>query len=171
MMKNESSNKNMTKTAMMAALVFVGIYLIKIPVPNGYTHLGDCMIFLGVLLLGKKRGALAGAIGATISDVLGGYMNWAIPTFFIKYIMAFIMGLFIDKIMPNFKWNWIVGAVVGGLMQCVLYTACDCVMYGLMYGIAGIPSIVMQTISGIALLCILVAVLSKSGALSKLKEM
>ena len=170
-MKNDSSSRSLTKTAMMAAIVFVGIYLIKVPVPNGYTHLGDCFIFLGVLLLGTKRGSLAGAIGAAASDVLGGYMHWAVPTFFIKYIMAFIMGMFVEKLMPHFKWNWIVGAVVGGLMQCVLYTACDCAMFGLAYGIAGIPSIVMQTFNGIVFLCVLVAVLSKSGAMKKLKEM
>ena len=167
----DSSIGSLTKTAMMAAIVFVGIYLIKVPVPNGYTHLGDCFIFLGVLLLGTKRGALAGAIGAAASDVLGGFMHWAVPTFFIKYIMAFIMGMFVDKLMPDFKWNWIVGSVAGGLMQCVLYTAFDCFMFGLAYGIAGIPSIVIQTINGIVFLCILVAVLSKSGALRKLKEM
>ena len=93
----DSSSKNLTKTAMMAAIVFVGIYLIKIPVPNGYTHLGDCFIFLGVLLLGTKRGSLAGAIGAAASDVLGGYMHWAVPTFFIKYIMAFNSTRFYDE--------------------------------------------------------------------------
>ena len=170
-MKSDSQVRELTITAMMAAIVFVGIYLIKIPVPNGYTHLGDCFIFLGVLLLGTKKGSLAGAIGAAASDVLGGYMHWALPTFFIKYIMAFIMGMFVEKLMPNFKWNWILGAAVGGLMQCVLYTACDCVMFGWAYGIAGIPSIVMQTTNGIIFLCVLVAVLSKSGALAKLKEM
>lgn len=170
-MKSDSQVRELTKTAMMASIVFVGIYLIKIPVPNGYTHLGDCFIFLGVLLLGAKKGSLAGAIGAAASDVLGGYMHWALPTFFIKYIMAFIMGMFVEKLMPNFKWNWILGAAVGGLMQCVLYTACDCVMFGWAYGIAGIPSIVMQTTNGIIFLCVLVAVLSKSGALAKLKEM
>ena len=170
-MKSDSQVRELTKTAMMAAIVFVGIYLIKIPVPNGYTHLGDCFIFLGVLRLGTKKGSLAGAIGAAASDVLGGYMHWALPTFFIKYIMAFIMGMFVEKLMPNFKWNWILGAAVGGLMQCVLYTACDCVMFGWAYGIAGIPSIVMQTTNGIIFLCVLVAVLSKSGALAKLKEM
>ena len=170
-MKNDSKSRSLTKTAMMAAIVFVGIYLIKIPVPNGYTHMGDCMIFLGVLLLGRHRGAQAGAVGAAFSDILGGYMHWAVPTFFIKFIMAYIMGMFVEKWMPNFRWNWILGAVVGGLMQCVLYTACDCVMFGLAYGIAGIPSIVMQTFNGIVFLCVLAAVLSKSGAMKKLKEM
>lgn len=170
-MKSDTSIKALTKMAMMAAIVFVGIYLVKIPVPNGYTHLGDCMIFLGVLILGTKRGALAGGIGAALSDLLGGYMHWVFPTLVIKYLMAFLMGLFIDKFMPKAKWNWLIGAIVGGALQCVLYTACDCAMFGWAYGIAGIPSIVIQTINGIIFLCVLVAVLSKSGVLCKLKEM
>ena len=76
-----------------------------------------------------------------------------------------------DRLMPAFKWNWVVGAIAGGLLQCVLYTACDCVMFGLAYGIAGIPGIVMQTMNGILFLCVLVAMLSKSGALRRLKEL
>ena len=50
---------------LMAALVFAGTYFFKIPSPfGGYAHLGDCMIILGVCLLGTTRGMLAGAIGA-----------------------------------------------------------------------------------------------------------
>ena len=64
-------SRNLTKTAMMAAIVFVGIYLIKVPVPNGYTHLGDCFIFLGVLLLDRKRGAQAGAKMIIMIEALG----------------------------------------------------------------------------------------------------
>ena len=170
-MKTEHSTKGLTKMAMMTALVFVGIYLVKIPVPNGYTHLGDCMIFLGVILLGTKRGALAGGVGAALSDLLAGYMHWVFPTLIIKFLMALVMGLFIDRVMPRVKWNWLIGAIVGGIVQCVLYTAMDCVMFGVAYGIAGIPSIVIQTTNGIIFFCVLLAVLKKSGALHKLKEM
>lgn len=52
----------------------------------------------------------------------GGYMHWVIPTFIIKYIMATVMGLFIDKIMPNRKGNWLIGSIVGGIVQIILYT-------------------------------------------------
>lgn len=169
-MKSDGSIKALTKMAMMAALVFVSIYLIKIPVPNGYTHLGDCMIFLGVILLGKKRGALAGGVGAALSDLLAGYMHWVLPTLVIKFLMAFIMGLFMDQVMPRAKWNWLIGAIAGGMVQCVLYTAMDCVMFGVAYGIAGIPSIMIQTSNGIIFLSVLLAVLKKSGILYKLKE-
>ena len=60
--------KDITVTALMAALVFAGTYYLKIPIPamGGYIHLGDSMIFLTVCILGKKEGAIAGAIGAAL---------------------------------------------------------------------------------------------------------
>ena len=69
------SVKDITKTAMMAAITFIGIYTVKIPSLHGYSHMGDCMIFLSVLILGTRKGALAGGIGAALSDLLGGYMR------------------------------------------------------------------------------------------------
>ena len=35
--------------------------MIKIPIPvtGGYSHMGDCMIFLAVFILGRKNGAIA----------------------------------------------------------------------------------------------------------------
>ena len=87
-MKDTRGNiKQLTKTAMMAALVFLGTFVFKIPTPNGYTHLGDCLIFVAVLALGWKRGAIAGGLGAALADLAGGYAVWIIPTFFIKSII------------------------------------------------------------------------------------
>ena len=60
-------------TGLMAALVFVGTYFFKIPTSFGYTHLGDCLIILTVCMFGTRKGMLAGAIGAGLSDLLGGY--------------------------------------------------------------------------------------------------
>ena len=81
-----SKTKVMIKMAIMIALIYLATFFIKIPSINGYTHLGDCMIFLSVLILGTKRGALAGGIGAALADYLGGYIIWVIPTFFIKIL-------------------------------------------------------------------------------------
>ena len=145
------SVKDITKTAMMAAITFIGIYTVKIPSLHGYSHMGDCMIFLSVLILGTRKGALAGGIGAALSDLLGGYMHWVIPTFIIKYIMATVMGLFIDKIMPNRKGNWLIGSIVGG--------------------IGGVPGLTSQTITGVVLATVLVVLFNKAGIMQKLREM
>ena len=156
---------------MMAAITFIGVYAVKIPSPHGYSHLGDCMIFLSVLILGTRKGALAGGIGAALSDLLGGYMQWVFPTFFIKYIMATIMGLFIDKLMPNVKGNWLIGSVVGGIVQIVLYTLVKLVLFDWAYAITSVPGLTSQTITGIVLGAVLVTLLNKAGVMERLKEM
>ncbi|MGN0135236.1 ECF transporter S component [Anaerotignum sp.] len=170
-MKNTFTVKDITKMAMMAAITFIGIYAVKIPSPHGYSHMGDCMIFLSVLLLGTRRGALAGGIGAALSDLLGGYMQWVLPTFVIKYIMAFVMGMFIDKIMPNVKLNWFIGAVVGGIVQIFLYTAAKVVMFDWAYAISSVPGLTSQTLTGIVLIAVLATLLNKAGVMQRLKEM
>ena len=170
-MKNTYTIKDITKIAMMATITFIGVYLIKFPSLHGYAHLGDCMIFISVLLLGTKKGSLAGAIGAALSDLIGGYMQWILPTFFIKYIMAQVMGLFIDKLMPQAKWNWFIGSVVGGIVQLILYTLIKIPLYGIGYAIAGIPSLGSQTITGIILGAVFVIAFGKANVLQKLREM
>ena len=169
-MRSDVSMKVLTKMAMMAAITFVGIYTVKIPVPNGYVHIGDCMVFLSVLILGAKRGALAGGIGAAASDLLAGYAHWVFPTFIIKFIMAFLMGMFVEKWMPKVKWNWLIGAVVGGAVQIFLYFLADTVMFGVAMGIVDIPGNTVQTIAGIILTGVLVGMFRKSGILDRLKE-
>ena len=169
-MRSETSIKTLTKMAMMATITFVGIYAVKVPVPNGYVHIGDCMIFLSVLLLGAKRGALAGGIGAAMADLLAGYMHWVFPTFIIKYIMAVIMGQFVEKIMPTMKWNWLIGAAVGGIVQIILYFVADTVMFGMALGIADIPGNVIQTVAGIILTGVMVGLFNKSGIMGRLKD-
>lgn len=169
-MRSEISMRVLTKMAMMATITFVGIYAVKVPVPNGYVHIGDCMIFLGVLLLGGKRGAVSGAIGAAMADLLAGYMHWVFPTFVIKFVMASVMGLFVEKIMPKAKWNWLIGAAVGGVLQVILYFVADTVMFGMAMGIVDIPGNVVQTIAGIILTGAMVVMFSRSGILNRLKE-
>ena len=170
-MKSTYSIRDLTKMAMMAAITFIGVYAVKIPSPHGYSHLGDCMIFLSVLILGTRKGALAGGIGAALSDLLGGYMQWVFRTFFIKYIMATIMGLFIDKLMPNVKGNWLIGSVVGGIVQIVLYTLVKLVLFDWAYAITSVPGLTSQTITGIVLGAVLVTLFNKAGVMERLKEM
>ena len=82
-------------TGIMAGLVLVATSSFRIPVAatNGYVHLGDAMIFLSVMLLGKKNGAIAGASGSALADLLGGYGHWVPWTFVIKGLMALVAGL------------------------------------------------------------------------------
>lgn len=99
MEKNRITAKNIVYIAVMAALCFLGTYLIQIPVPftNGYIHLGDSMVFLSAVILGKKKGAVAAGFGSMLADLIGGWYIWIIPTLIIKALMAYVLGYILEK--------------------------------------------------------------------------
>ena len=86
-------------TALFISMTTVAILTIRVPVPftQGYVHLGDAVIFLGIMILGYKRGAFAAAAGGMLGDLLGGFAIWAPWTFAIKGVMALIIGLVLQK--------------------------------------------------------------------------
>ena len=86
--------KRLTLGGVMAALVFVMTYFPKVPVPatGGYIHLGDGAIFLASMLLGPLSVAAA-AIGSALSDLVGGYVTYVLPTLVIKGLMALVVWL------------------------------------------------------------------------------
>ena len=61
----ENKTERLVLTALMTAIVFLGTIAIKIPVPltQGYVHLGNAMVFISVLILGRKNGSFAAATG------------------------------------------------------------------------------------------------------------
>jgi len=108
-MKN---TKNIIITGLMIALVFIGTFSIRIPVPftQGYIHAGDSMIFLSAILFGWKTGAIAGGIGSALADAIG-YPHWIIPTLIIKAIMGALIGL-LAKNRNDFKFKMIQGSSI-----------------------------------------------------------
>ena len=78
-------------TAVMTALVFLATFVPRIPIPLGYAHLGDAVIFLLALSIGRRDALIAACLGSALSDVLGGFLIWAVPTLIIKFVMADIV--------------------------------------------------------------------------------
>ena len=127
-------------TAMMTCLVLLTTYTFKIPTPfQGYVHLGDAMIFLSVLVVGRKNGAVAAAFGSALADLLGGYVAFAPWTFVIKGLMALVMGWFIDFMTKKQSKSLkvcgvplieIVGMVIAGAVMVLGYGVADAVLAG-----------------------------------------
>jgi uncharacterized membrane protein len=165
----ESQTKNIAMIAVMAALTFVATYIIRIPTPatGGYIHIGDCMVFLSVLLLGRKRGAAAGALGAGMSDLLAGAAAWIIPTLVIKYVMATILGVIMEKDVTSHK-RWLAGSVVGGIFQVFAYAGVSAVVTGIKPAIASMPGDAVQSAVGVVLFMVIGAALEKSGISTRL---
>ncbi|MBE5904904.1 MAG: ECF transporter S component [Pseudobutyrivibrio sp.] len=151
MRTSKISQKDIAITGMMIALVFLGTFYFKIPTAFGYTHLGDCMIILATCLLGTKKGAVAGAFGAGLADLVGGYTAWVLPTMAFKAAWVLVMGLVAFKLLKRFRYNLWVGAIAGGLIHIALYTLIKIPMFGVSYAFATLLTLSLQTLSGIVL--------------------
>lgn len=167
-MKKYMSAKDITKIAIMSALVFIATFLIKIPSLNGYTHIGDSMVIISALILGKKKGALAAGLGAALCDLLSGYMQYVIPTFLIKAIMVLIIATISENLINKTKFAWIFGAIIGSTFQVIGYYLVEAILYGFAGALASVPANIIQSIVGITLAVILATVFEKSNILKKL---
>ncbi|MGN0521959.1 MAG: ECF transporter S component [Eubacterium sp.] len=157
-------------TAIMAALIFVFTYTFKIPLGNGYTHLGDSIIFLSIALIGSKRSSFAAGLGAALADIIGGYAVWGLPTFIIKFGMALICGIFAEKLLKNKTLGYIVGCIIGGAFQIGAYTLAKVILFDRAYAVSTLPTLSLQTVVGIVIALVFIFVFNKSGATNKLKK-
>ena len=83
-------------------------------------------------MLGGKRGAVAGGVGAALADIVSGYAVWAVPTLICKAVMALVMGALIKHHVFGLKGRacWIVAAVAGGVTQGIGYIIFWYFMFG-----------------------------------------
>lgn len=83
-------------TSMLIALVFVSTVFLNIRLPiaanGGLVHLGTAMLFIASILFGPKKGALAGAIGMGLFDIIGGWLLWAPITIVSRGLQGYIVG-------------------------------------------------------------------------------
>ena len=168
-MKNITT-RDLALCAMMTAVIFVFTYMFKIPIPNGYIHLGDCFIFIAVLLLGRRKGSIAGALGAALADLTGGYMMWILPTFVIKAVMAYVMGSITEIFMKNARNGFIVGALAGGCVQVVLYTAMNMILFGTSYAVVSCVSDIVQTTAAVASVTVIFPLLKRTSIYTSIKS-
>ena len=120
-------------------------------------------------LVGAIVGVLAGAIGAGLSDFLGGYAVWVLPTMLLKGLWAFIAGTIAYKLLPNFKYSWLVGAIVGGIAHIIGYTLVKIPLYDTVVAFGEMFTLSMQTIAGIVLGGVVYTILVQSPAIRTLK--
>lgn len=75
----QNTTKELVITGLSIALVFVATCFINLRLPigqGGLIHLGNVPLFLIAILFGKKIGALAGAFGMGLFDLMGGWTPW-----------------------------------------------------------------------------------------------
>lgn len=83
-------------TSMLIALVFIATVMLNIKLPitanGGLVHLGTAVLFISSILFGPKKGAIAGAVGMGLFDLVGPWILWAPITFLARGLQGYIVG-------------------------------------------------------------------------------
>lgn len=91
---NNNSIKKIVFGGLMIALVFLATYFPRIPtpLPGGYFNLGDSVIMVAAILIGRNTGFAAGAIGSCLADLALGSFLFAPITFVVKGLEGYLTG-------------------------------------------------------------------------------
>ena len=96
-----STTKTLVINGLFIALTLVATAFINIRLPlignGGLIHLGNVPLFLAAFLFGRKTGAIAGAFGMGLFDLISGWTAWAPFTFVIVGLMGFTAGTISEK--------------------------------------------------------------------------
>lgn len=154
--KEKNNISEIALNGLLIAIVFVATFFIQIRLPisinGGLIHLGNVALFSIAILFGPRRGAMAGAFGMCLFDLLSGWVAWAPFTFVVRGAMGFIIGS-VAHIKGNngnsFIYN-ISGIILGGLWMIAGYYATEGLLYGnWLSPLTSIPGNITQIALGI----------------------
>lgn len=159
--------------AFFAALIFLGIYIIKIPTLNGYVHFGDGLIYVAASLISLPYAIAAAAVGGALSDLLAGYAVYVPATAIIKGLMALAVGLimknnrFVNRLRGRSEgrgnaWTPVLAAVAGGAVNVFGYFVAECIMYGVAGAAAALGGNAIQSAAGVVIYMVLLPVAAKA---------
>ena len=156
--RSKFSTKDLVETALLTTLVFVATAFINIRLPilssGGLVHLGNVILFAAAILFGKKKGAIAGAVGMAIFDLSSGWALWAPFTFIVRGIMGYIVGAIAysnNKNGDSFLFN-VLAVIASGIWMIIGYYITEVILYGnLLAPVASIPGNITQLVVGLVL--------------------
>lgn len=177
-----NSRTNTTKfivlSAMFTAIVFVATYAVQIPLPGiatgGLIHLGNVALFTIAIVFGKKYGAISGAFGMALFDVLSPWVIWAPGTFIIRGIMGYMVGAIYhggSKDKPGIV-RIVAAFVIPSIVMIAGYFGYNILLYGdWPAAVASLPGDFIQIGAGIILSLPLIGALNGTGTSRSLRKL
>jgi len=131
---DQSPGKAIVINGLAIALVFVAAAFVHVRVPiagaGGMIHMGDLPLFVFALLYGRKTGALAGAFGLALFDLLSGWTLWAPFTFVIAGAVGWVVGAGAEKNPGNRRAVYWVSIIITNLVTIAGYYIVEGILYG-----------------------------------------
>jgi len=166
-MKRNKKLFQLIYTAVFSALIFVvTAYLPRFPTTAGYVHLGDGIIFIAASLLDAPYAIVAAALGASLSDLLSGYIIWAPATIIIKGLTALA---FTSKKKNMLCFRNIIALGVSAVLCVGGYYLYEAVVIAKSFivPLAEIPFNFMQSLVGAVMFLVVAAIFDKTPIIKK----
>ncbi|OKL36928.1 ECF transporter S component [Domibacillus mangrovi] len=146
-----TKTKALVINALFIALTVVATMFINIKLPimgnGGLIHLGNVPLFIAAFIYGKKTGAIAGAFGMGLFDLISGWAIWAPFTFIIVGTMGFLAGLISEKVPGKRIFVNTLAVAVALIIKIVGYYFAESILYGnWIQPIGSIPGNVLQVV-------------------------
>lgn len=157
-----NETKSITRIAVLMALTTIMTIVIHIPTigTNGYLNLGDMVIFIAAMMLGKRGGFLVGGLGSAMADLLLGYTHYAPITLIVKGLEGYIAGTLLETKLGQRK--PILPTMIAGAWMAFGYYMAEMFMYGGVAALASVPGNLMQGGLGAVMAVILYTALKKT---------
>ena len=146
-------SRTATRTIIINGL-FIGLTLlatmsINIRLPfmgnGGLIHLGNVPLFAAAIIYGRKTGAITGAFGMAMFDIISGWTAWAPFTFIICGAIGYAVGIISEKSGGNAYLANTIAIVAACFIKVAGYYIAEVLLYGnLIAPLGSIPGNVMQ---------------------------
>lgn len=145
-----TKTKALVINALFIALTLIATMIsIKLPIMGngGLIHLGNVPLFIAALIYGKKTGAIAGAFGMCLSDLISPWAAWAPFTFVIVGTMGYLAGLISEKVPGKRELVYTLAVAVALIIKIVGYYFTEVILYGnWIQPFGSIPGNIMQVV-------------------------
>ncbi len=120
--ENKNSLQALILTGLFAAIIYLGIWVLRIPVPamvgRPFIHFGNTLTAVAILILGYRNGMLAGIIGLGGFDILNGYAATSWLTMLEVFVVASIISIVYKGMnYQDSKANIIIIGIIAGITK------------------------------------------------------
>ncbi|WP_034993298.1 ECF transporter S component [Liquorilactobacillus vini] len=151
MRKEPNSLRSIILTGLFAAIIYLGIFILRIPIPalvgRPFIHFGNTLAALAILFLGFRNGALAGIIGLGGFDILNGYA----ATSWLTMLEVLVVAVVIEGIYRVFHYQdskkYIIMIAIAAGATKIVTSYCVSIVEALMVGTAFKTALVASFLS------------------------
>ena len=165
--KENSTLKLLTHSAIFAALIFLATSYLSIPLPvMGYVHLGDGLILLAAALLPTPYAIGAAIIGAGAADLMAGYALYLPATVIIKALTTLCVSRKTKNIIGARN---LIGIIPAALLCAGGYYLFEAIIAkSLVTPLASVPFNLVQSVCGAVVFVLLGLLIDKNRGLAKI---